>query len=85
VADSAQFSAAVSELCDSRSTGTALTLQTSLSFLLTLGTIWLVPLLVGQVGWSLAFAVLAVGVVAMLALRREEVRTIDQHVRSVND
>jgi predicted MFS family arabinose efflux permease len=74
VADSAQFSAAISELCDSRYTGTALTLQTSLGFLLTLGTIWLVPVLVSWSGWTLAFRVLAlgpvVGVLAMLALRR---------------
>ena len=35
VADSAQFSAAVSELTDPRYVGTALTLQTSLGFLLT--------------------------------------------------
>lgn len=74
VADSAQFSAAVSELCDTRYTGTALTLQTSLGFLLTLGTIWLIPVLVGGAGWNVAFAVLAlgpaVGVAAMVALRR---------------
>ncbi|NTU78316.1 MAG: MFS transporter [Chloroflexales bacterium] len=74
VADSAQFSAAISELCDSHYTGTALTLQTSLGFLLTLGTIWLVPVLVSWSGWTLAFATLAlgpvVGVAAMLALRR---------------
>ncbi|MFV9504863.1 MAG: MFS transporter [Oscillochloridaceae bacterium umkhey_bin13] len=74
VADSAQFSAAVSELCDSRYTGTALTLQTSLGFLLTLGTIWLVPVLVEPFGWSGAFAFLAlgpvVGVIAMVVLRR---------------
>jgi MFS family permease len=74
VADSAQFSASVSELCDSRYTGTALTLQTSLGFLLTLSTIWLVPTLVSRVGWSGAFAALAigpaVGVAAMIALRR---------------
>lgn len=74
VADSAQFSAAVSELCDARYTGTALTLQTSLGFLLTLGTIWLVPLLESRVGWSGAFAALAlgpaVGIAAMVVLRR---------------
>jgi MFS family permease len=61
VADSAQFSAAISELCRTEYTGTALTLQTSLGFLLTLVTIRLIPALEGYVGWSWAFAFLAVG------------------------
>ena len=61
VADSAQFSACVSELCRTQYVGTALTLQTSLGFLLTLVTIWLIPLLVGLVGWQWAFAFLALG------------------------
>lgn len=74
VADSAQFSACVSELCPPRLTGTALTLQTSLGFLLTLVTIRLVPALVRWVGWNWAFAFLAlgpiVGIWAMVTLRR---------------
>ena len=37
------------------------TLQTSLGFLLTLVTIWLIPVLVGLVGWEWAFAFLALG------------------------
>jgi MFS family permease len=61
VADSAQFSACVSELCRPELTGTALTLQTSLGFLLTLVTIRLVPTLVDLVGWNWAFAFLALG------------------------
>jgi MFS family permease len=61
VADSAQFSAAVSELSDSRYVGTALTLQTSLGFLLTLFTIRLIPELVEVVGWRWGFAILALG------------------------
>ena len=61
VADSAQFSACVSELCRTQYLGTALTLQTSLGFLLTLVTIWLIPVLVGLVGWEWAFAFLALG------------------------
>ncbi len=73
VADSAQFSAAVSELCQKEYTGTALTLQTSLGFLLTLVTIRLVPTLEGFFGWRWAFAFLAlgpaVGIWAMYALR----------------
>ncbi len=74
VADSAQFSAAVSELSDSRYVGTALTMQTSLGFLLTLFTIRLVPPLVERVGWEWAFAFLVIGpafgIVSMLRLRR---------------
>ena len=74
VADSAQFSAAVSEFCQKGYIGTALTVQTSLGFLLTMLTIRLIPSLQGRFGWSWAFAFLAlgpvVGIWAMLALRR---------------
>ncbi len=74
VADSAQFSAAISELTDPRYVGTALTVQTSLGFLLTLFTLRLVPALLGTLGWRWVFAVLVVGpaagIVAMQALRR---------------
>jgi len=61
VADSAQFSAAVSELTDPRYIGTALTVQTSIGFLLTLVTIQLVPPLFAAVGWEYAFMFLAIG------------------------
>jgi MFS family permease len=61
VADSAQFSACVSELADKRLVGTALTLQTSLGFLLTLVTIRLIPTLQAAVGWEWVFAFLAIG------------------------
>ena len=61
VADSAQFSAAVSELTDPRYVGTALTLQTSLGFLLTLFTLRLVPPLQAMLGWERVFMLLAVG------------------------
>lgn len=61
VADSAQFSTAVSELADRTYMGTALTIQTSLGFLLTLVSIRLIPVLVDWVGWQYAFAVLAFG------------------------
>ena len=61
IADSAQFSAAVSELADPELVGTALTVQTCMGFLLTLGTIRLVPLLRDAVGWEWAFSALALG------------------------
>jgi MFS family permease len=74
VADSAQFSAAVSELAPRDYVGTALTLQTSLGFLLTCLTIYLLPLVAAAIGWRWSMSVLAIGpalgVWAMLALRR---------------
>jgi len=73
VADSAQFSACVTELGDPRYLGTALTLQTCLGFLLTTVSIRLMPVVVHAVGWRYAFGFLApgpvFGVVAMLRLR----------------
>ncbi len=73
VADSAQFSAAVTELADRSYVGTALTLQTAVGFLLTVVTIRLVPLWQDWWGWGWAFAPLALGPVigtaAMVRLR----------------
>jgi MFS family permease len=73
VADSAQFSAAVTELGDPVYMGTALTLQTSLGFLLTTFSIDLVPALLPALGWRWVFVLLApgpaLGVLAMLRLR----------------
>jgi MFS family permease len=71
VADSAQFSTLVTEVSPRHAVGTALTLQTSLGFLLTLATIQLVPLLVEALSWRWAFAVLALGpAYGILAIRR---------------
>jgi MFS family permease len=61
VADSAQFSAAISELCDPRFVGTALTIQTCAGFLLTTLTIRAVPTLKEAIGWQGALALLAIG------------------------
>lgn len=61
IADSAQYSASISELAPREYVGTALTLQTSLGFLLTLVSIRLIPALVGMIGWQWSFAVLAIG------------------------
>jgi MFS family permease len=73
VADSAQFSAMVTELADQAYVGTALTVQLAVGFSLTVVTIWLVPLLRDAVSWRWAFALLALGpalgVAAMLRLR----------------
>ncbi len=74
IADSAQFSTAVTELSPPEYRGTMLTFQTGLGFLLTAGSIWLVPVLQEATGWGVAFAVLAagplIGTIAMLRLRR---------------
>jgi MFS family permease len=74
VADSAQFSASVVELSDPTMVGTALTVQTSLGFLLTVVAIHIMPIAVAALTWKYAFAVLAVGpflgVLAMWRLRR---------------
>ena len=61
IADSAQFSVLVTESVPPHAVGTALTLQTSLGFLLTMAAIQLVPPVVALVGWRWAFAFLAVG------------------------
>jgi MFS family permease len=73
VADSAQFSTLVTEHADQAYVGTALALQLALGFLLTVATIWLLPLAEDAVSWRWAFASLvpgpALGIVAMLRLR----------------
>ncbi len=71
VADSAQFSALVTESVPAHAVGTALTLQTSLGFLLTMVSIQLVPPVEATVGWRWAFAMLALGpVFGIAAIRR---------------
>lgn len=73
IADSAQFSALVSELGDQRFVGTALQVQTSIGFLITMVTLQVIPLLVDAVTFRWAFFALAVGpavgLVAMTMLR----------------
>ena len=73
VADSAQFSALVTEYADPRYIGTALTLQTCIGFLITTISIRMMPMLVERVGWEWAFAFLApgplLGIMAMMRLR----------------
>ncbi len=61
VADSAQFSAIVTEVAPRHAVGTALSLQTSVGFLLTTVTIQWIAHLETAIGWRYAFAVLALG------------------------
>jgi MFS family permease len=76
VADSAQFSTAISELAPPGTAGSALSLQTAAGFLLTAATIVGVGLIepVDQQSWALAFGILAlgplVGILAMWRLRK---------------
>ena len=71
VADSAQFSALVTESVPGHAVGTALTVQTSLGFLLTMATIQGVPFLAARIGWQWAFTVLALGpLVGIWSVRR---------------
>ena len=61
VADSAQFSALVSEHSPRHHVGTALTLQTCVGFLLTMVTIELLPRVAGYTGWRSASLLLVPG------------------------
>ncbi|NNE96194.1 MAG: MFS transporter [Acidimicrobiales bacterium] len=73
VADSAQFSTIVTETCPPSYVGTAVTMQLAAGFVLTVFTIFLVPVVRDAAGWGWAFVMLApgplVGVWAMRALR----------------
>jgi MFS family permease len=73
VADSAQFSTALTELSEDAYRGTALTFQTGVGFLLTIVPIRLVPVVADWIGWGPAFAALGIGpafgIAAMLWLR----------------
>jgi MFS family permease len=70
VADSAQFSALVSEFSPREHVGTALTIQTCLGFLLTIVTIEGLPRLAQAVGWRWAALLLIPGpLLGILAMR----------------
>ncbi len=86
VADSAQFSAAVTELADPRYVGTALTFQMGVGFLITMLTIWLVGAVEPFLGWRYTFAMLALGpaagVCAMIVLHLRLSRSVtDQQLK----
>lgn len=73
IADSAQFSTSMTELCEPEYVGTMLTFQTGLGFALTAISIRLVPIVENSAGWGWAFAILAIGpalgIAAMMWLR----------------
>jgi MFS family permease len=71
IADSAQFSTLVTESVPAHAVGTALTLQTSLGFLLTMLPMQTVPIAARYAGWRWAFVFLSLGPVAgIYAIRR---------------
>ena len=77
IADSAQFSVLVTESVPPHAVGTALTIQTSLGFLLTMISIQLVPPVATAIGWRWAFAMLAAGpAVGIAAIRRLQRTTV---------
>jgi MFS family permease len=67
LADSAQFSAIVSEVGDPRYMGTALTMQTAIGFLLTVISIRITAYIGQHYGWNWAAASLAIGPVVGIA------------------
>ncbi len=70
IADSAQFSVLATEAAPPHAVGTALTVQTSLGFLLTMISIQLVPPVQHIVGWRWAFMMLAIGPASGIAAIR---------------
>ena len=75
VADSAQFSALVTESVPAHAVGTALTIQTSIGFLLTMLPMQIVPTLARQNGWRWSFAILSLGPAAGIWAVRRLVRS----------
>lgn len=76
VADSAQFSAAVTELSDKSMVGSALALQMGVGFAITIFVIWLLPVVAEHQGsWRWSFLILVpgpfLGALSMLLLRSE--------------
>ena len=61
VADSAQFSAGIAELCPPERAGTLLTIQTATGFALTAIIVQLLPMWIDYAGWTYAFIPLAIG------------------------
>jgi MFS family permease len=71
VADSAQFSALVSEFSPKTLVGTALTVQICLGFLLTMVSMRLLPVVAAAIGWRWSFLLLVPGpFLGALAMRR---------------
>ncbi|WP_018922972.1 MFS transporter [Salsuginibacillus kocurii] len=76
IADSAQFSAAVSEFAEASYVGTALTFQMCVGFLITIGSIQFIPFASQLIDWHFTFSLLAIGpllgIIAMVRFRSFE-------------
>lgn len=71
IADSAQFSAAVTEFSDDEYVGTALTFQMSIGFFITILSINLIAILQKQMGWEWVFILLSIGpILGILSMNR---------------
>jgi len=73
IPDSPQYSSMITELSEKKLLGTALTLQTSIGFLITLISIYLIPIVQKAVGWNFTFMILTIGpilgIISLLKLR----------------
>jgi MFS family permease len=87
IADSAQFSTLVTESVPPHAVGTALTVQTSLGFLLTMLPMQIVPAIAARIGWRWAFVVLALGPAAGIAAikRLAALRIANAEVASLSE
>lgn len=82
IADSAQFSALITEYVEPQYVGTALTLQLAIGFFITIFAILSVPLFEAVVGWRYAFLILFPGpVLGILAMHR----LVKQNKYSIGD
>lgn len=74
IPDSPQYSVMITELAEPEYVGTALALQTSIGFLITIITIRLIPVIQELIGWDFTFVFLAagpfMGVIALVKLRK---------------
>jgi MFS family permease len=71
IADSAQFSAIVTEYAAEEYTGTALTFQMAIGFLITVVSINLLPIVQGMVGWRWVFILLSIGpILGVISMRK---------------
>lgn len=67
IADAAQFFTIITEVANQSYVGTTLTLQLAMGYMLTVLTIWLVPVIESYANWHGAFASLALGPIVGLA------------------
>lgn len=76
IADSGQFSVAVSEVSEVECVGTALTFQMCVGFIITIISIHIIPFLQNWLGWQWVFIVLCVGplfgIISMIKYKRYE-------------